>query len=208
MPSLPAPGRGQYDRRQTRETRLAEQRARLVSAAAIAFSRHEMPTIESVVKIAGVSRNTFYEYFDDLAHARAAAAQRAQQRLAQELRAAEERTRTPVERLRAVAHAWVEWMLAAPADAALCLRSAREGLGVAARELEAALLRSASTLQASGVQVPEQAALHVTLVAGGAEVLARRLLTLGAGTTEGRPGRVDAERIERALAEVAVRLLR
>jgi hypothetical protein len=69
-------------------------------------------------------------------------------------------------------------------------------------------MRSASTLQASGVQVPEQAALRVTLVAGGAEVLARRLLTPGAGTTEVRPERVDAERVERALAEVAVRLLR
>ena len=205
---MPAPGRGQYDRRQSREARIVEQRARLLSATAFACSREASPTIASVVKIAGVSRNTFYEYFDDLAHARTAAAQRAQQQLARRLHAAEERTRTPVERLRALMLAWTAWATAAPADAALCLQGAPAGLGLAARELEAALVRSTATLRASGVQAPEQEGLRVTVLAAGAEVLARRLLALGARTSDGTPPRLEVERAERSLADAAVRLLR
>jgi hypothetical protein len=88
------------------------------------------------------------------------------------------------------------------------LQGTREGLGVAARELEAAFSRATSTLRASGVQAPEQEGLRVTLVAAGAEVLGRRLLTLGARNTDGKPARLDTERIEGALVDVAVRLLR
>ena len=205
---LPAPGRGQYDRRLTREARILEQRARLLSATALAFAREEAPTIASVVKIAGVSRNTFYEYFDDLAHARAAAVERAQRELVRRLRSAEERTRTPVERLRSLTRAWLAWATAAPADAALGLQAGRDGLAPAARELEAAFARASSMLRASGVKAPAHDALRVTVLAAGAEVLVRRLLALGTATDDGEPTRADVERTERTLAEAAVRLLR
>ena len=205
---IPAPGRGQYDRRQPREARILEQRARLLSATALAFARETAPTIASVVKIAGVSRNTFYEFFDDLEHARAAAAERAHRELVQALRAAEERTRTPVERLRAVTRAWLEWATAAPADAALALQAGREGLAPATRELEAAFTRASAILRGSGVQAPAHDALRVTLLAAGAEALVRRLLALGARSADGSPSHAEVERTERTLTEVAVRLLR
>src|SRR4051812_21174997 len=123
----PAPGRGQYDRRQSRETRLLEQRMRLLAATAISLAKEPAPSVAHVVKLARVSRNTFYEYFDDLAHARTAVAQRSQQRLEQQLRVAEQRTRTPVERWRALVHAFLEWVSSAPAEALLCLQGSADG---------------------------------------------------------------------------------
>jgi AcrR family transcriptional regulator len=207
-PLIPAPGRGQYDRRQSREARISEQRWRLLSATALAFAREAAPTIASVVTIAGVSRNTFYEYFDDLGHARAEAAERARRELVRRLRGAEERTRTPVERLRALIRAWLEWATAAPADAALGLQAARDGLAPAARELEAALTRASAMLRASGVQTPEHDALRMTVLAAGAEALARRLHAAGARAADGKAPRRDIEGTERTLVEAAVRLLR
>ena len=130
--------------------RLLEQRARLLSATALAIVRAPIAseqTIGSVVKLAGVSRNTFYEYFDDLPHARVAAEQRAEQRLLVQLRAAEAQTRTPVERWRALGHAWMMWVTTGPAEAFLCLDRVRSGLSVAGRALEAVAGRLPPVLQ-------------------------------------------------------------
>jgi len=211
-PLQPAPGRGQYDRRQPREVRLLEQRSRLLSATALAIARGDEAaelTIASVVKLAGVSRNTFYEYFDDLPHARAAAEQRAEQRLVVRLRAAEEQTRTPVERWRALSLAWFRWMGAAPADALLCLERVRPGLSRAGRALEAAFARSLETLRASGIRAQDPEGARVMALAATGEVMARRLVVEWANAAA-NPGRLERERerMERTLADVAVRLLR
>lgn len=202
---VPAPGRGRYDRLQPREERLIEQRARLLTATAIARWREHVPTIASVVRRAGVSRNTFYEYFDDLEHAVTAAEQRALAQLVKSLRAAEARSRTPVERWRALAGAWFEWMSAAPADAALCLKSAA-GLSNAGRAFEAALTRSLATLRAAGIPMRTQDDLRVTATAAAAETFARSL-SERADLGEAH-GASERARIERALVDVAVRLLR
>lgn len=206
----PAPGRGQYDRRQPRELRIQEQRARLLGATALAIVGAPEPndvTIANVVKLAGVSRNTFYEYFDDLAHARAAAEQRAEQRLVALLRGAEERTRTPIERWRALSHAWMAWVASAPAEASLCLDRARSGLTVAGGALEAACSRSLETLRSSGIRGQDPDGSRVMAVAAAGEAMARRLVAEWSTLS---PARLDSERerIERALADVAVRLLR
>jgi AcrR family transcriptional regulator len=210
-PFQPAPGRGQYDRRQPREVRLLEQRARLLSATALAIARApdaSEPTIGSVVTLAGVSRNTFYEYFDDLAHARAAAEQRAEHRLVMRLRAAEGQTRTPVERWRALSHAWMAWVTAAPADALLCLDRVRSGLSAAGRTFEAACARSLETLRSSGIRAQDPGA-RVTAVAAAGEVMARRFVAEWSSAAPNPPG-LDAERerMERTLTDVAARLLR
>ena len=205
---LLAPGRGQYDRRQPREARLLEQRARILSATALALAADATATVGAVVKLAGVSRNTFYEYFDDLEHARDGAERRAEQRVVQALRAAEQQTRTPVERWRALAHAWLAWAVAAPAEARLILRESGAGLSAAGRSLEAGFARSLATLRASGVGGAEQDALRITAVAAAGEAFARRLAARPPAEVEGARGAREQERVERALVDVAIRLLR
>jgi AcrR family transcriptional regulator len=212
-PLQPAPGRGQYDRRQPREARLLEQRSRLLSATALALARADQvtgPTIASVVKVAGVSRNTFYEYFDDLQHARAASEQRAEHRLSARLRTAEAQTRTPVERWRALSHAWMSWVAAAPAEALLCLDRVRPGLSNAGRAFESACSRSLETLRVSGIRTGDADGARVTAVAATCEVLARRFVAECLRAAPPIPGRLERERerVERMLADVAVRLLR
>jgi AcrR family transcriptional regulator len=185
----------------------------LLSATALALAsvgEASEPTIASVVKLAGVSRNTFYEYFDDLPHARTAAEQRAEQRLRARLRTAEEQTRTPVERWRALSHAWMSWVAAAPAEALLCLDRVRPGLSGAGRALEAACSRSLETLRASGIRAGDPEGARVTALAATGEVLARRFVAEWLRAATPRPARPERERerVERMLADVAVRLLR
>lgn len=63
-----APGRGQYARGCSGVERFATQRARLLGATRLAhLGGHD--SVSEVVRLAGVSRNTFYECFDDFAHA-------------------------------------------------------------------------------------------------------------------------------------------
>jgi len=180
---------------------------RLVVATALALARDDAPTVATVVKLAGVSRNTFYEYFDDLEHARAAAERRAEQELERTLRSAEAQTRTPVERWRSLAHAWIEWLSHGPAGARLVLRDASSGLSAAGRLLEAALVRSLATLRASGV-AGEHDVLRVTAVAAAGEAYARRLSASLLTENGPVPAARELERIERSLVDVAVRLLR
>ena len=93
-----APGRGQYDRRLPRERRLAEQRERLLAATALVTAHEASPSVSSIVRRAGVGRNTFYEYFDDVRHAVEAAELAVLRRIEQLFREAETQARTPVER--------------------------------------------------------------------------------------------------------------
>jgi AcrR family transcriptional regulator len=202
----PAPARGHYDRRQPREARLLEQRERLMSATALALAVSEAPTIAAVVELARVSRNTFYEYFDDLEHARAAATQRARQRLEPALRQAEQSARTPVERWRALVRAWFDWVSTDPAEARLMLVATSE-LSAGGAALEAALKRSVAELRALGVSAGASEAAHFVAAAAAGEAFARALVAaeLASVSSDERPRR---ERLERALVEVIIRVLR
>jgi AcrR family transcriptional regulator len=103
---LPAPGRGQYDRRLPRSRRQATQRARLLSATAVVLATEPAPTVAAVIRVAGVGRNTFYEYFDHFEHARDALFGELERWLVEALRAAEESVRTPVEAFRSLSARW------------------------------------------------------------------------------------------------------
>ena len=116
----PAPGRGQYDRALTRERRQAEQRERLLLATASAFVQ-QRPGVSGVIALAGVGRNTFYEYFDDFEHALEAVSTRAQARLELGCRTALERARTPIERLRSISRNWCSALLEVRDEAAVLL---------------------------------------------------------------------------------------
>jgi AcrR family transcriptional regulator len=203
----PAPGRGQYDRRQPREIRLLEQRERLMSATALALARSGATTITAVVTLARVSRNTFYEYFDDLEHARGAAMQRSKARLEHALREAEQSARTPVERWRALARAWFEWVVADPAEARLILEVGAAALSSAGVLLEAALKRSLSDLRTLGVKSGEGEGPRIVAATATGEAFARELAA-NSLAAEASPPASERQRIERALLDVIVRVLR
>lgn len=61
------PGRGKYDRAKSLEERREERYRRLIAAAGDAFAEKGFKgtTIADIVAKAGVSRQTFYEHFDD-----------------------------------------------------------------------------------------------------------------------------------------------
>ena len=65
----PAPKRGQYDRALSRRDRQDAQRERVIGALAILSASERELSISNVVEVAGIGRNTFYEYFDDVDHA-------------------------------------------------------------------------------------------------------------------------------------------
>lgn len=203
---LRAPGRGQYDRRQSREERLGEQRARLMAATALAAAEGGTATVARVVKLAGTSRNTFYEYFDDAEHALAAAEERSRARLEHALGHALGEARTPVERLRALARAWVAWGLGEPAEARWCLSKPEGALGAAGQVLERALTRALAASRAAGVQATEHDSLRVIATAAAGEALLRRVLSAAQSSDAERER--AANRCEKALVDVAVRLLR
>ena len=65
----PAPKRGHYDRALSRHQRQAAQQERVIAAVAAVVATGRELSVASVVEHAGIGRNTFYEYFDDVEHA-------------------------------------------------------------------------------------------------------------------------------------------
>src|SRR6188768_4079764 len=108
---VPAPKRGRYDRALSRSERQAAQRERVIAAVATLSARDPELSVASVVELAGIGRNTFYEYFDDLEHALAATRSRALREFAARVTSALQVARTPLERVRALARAWTENLL-------------------------------------------------------------------------------------------------
>jgi len=119
----PAPKRGHYDRALSRYERQAVQRERVTTAvAAIAAAGGEL-SVGSVVERAGIGRNTFYEYFDDIEHALATLRARTLQELDARIQLALRAARTPLERVRALARAWADSALVNPELTSLVLRA-------------------------------------------------------------------------------------
>jgi AcrR family transcriptional regulator len=118
----PAPKRGQYDRALSRRERQDAQRERvIVSLSALTAENREL-SVANVVQAAGIGRNTFYEYFDDVEHALGTVRARAVRELGARTEAALRAARTPLERIRAVARAWAEHLIADPSTLSLALR--------------------------------------------------------------------------------------
>jgi AcrR family transcriptional regulator len=104
-----APSRGCYDRALSRPERQAQHRDRLLLALASAYARVGAKlTVSSVVEQAGVGRNTFYEYFDDIPHALHIATQRFASLGDALLSDAVASNRTPFSRVRALVAAWAQ----------------------------------------------------------------------------------------------------
>ena len=192
---LPAPGRGQYDRALTRERRQAEQRERLLVATAAALAKGQA-TVQGVIALAGVGRNTFYEYFDDFPHALAAVRARAEARVELECRSHVEQARTTIERFRAIGRGWCGALLVSPTEARVLLgaegRGPEQPLSSAGRILASAY---ESAWSASSRSTAQDRALIIAAAAAGEVLLLRAL---------GAPGELDPAVL---VAQVAIRLL-
>jgi AcrR family transcriptional regulator len=119
---VPAPKRGQYDRSLDRRERHSVQRERILEAVAALLGSEQAPTVANAVKLAGIGRNTFYEYFDDIEHAVAQAGARAVREFVSRLEVAQQGTLTGVDRVRALTRAWSEYLLELPRLAQIALR--------------------------------------------------------------------------------------
>jgi AcrR family transcriptional regulator len=107
-PLDPNPPRGRYDRRESRAMRLARQRELLLDATAVAFAQSREPSVEDVVALSGMGKNTFYAHFKDLNGAADAVVDALVARLDARLGSALAGVRTPVARLRALCETLVE----------------------------------------------------------------------------------------------------
>jgi AcrR family transcriptional regulator len=194
---LPAPGRGQYDRALTRERRQAEQRERLLLATAAAYASGD-EGVSGAVRLAGIGRNTFYEYFDDFTHALEAVRSRAQARVQTECALAVTKARTPVERLRTLSRAWCGSLLASADEAIvlLCSEARRpdQPLSLAGRVLAA----SFEQVRREGVRGAAQDPALVVAAAAAAEALVLKALS----------ERSEAEVPSGLVLQIAIRLLR
>lgn len=154
-----------------------------------------------MVELAGIGRNTFYEYFDDLEHALLAIKGRTLRDFAARAEAALLVARTPLERIRALARVWSENLLENPAQVRLALRAQSELVdatqlsalgqhlaGVLSAELEA---RSALP----GLAEP----LRVAVVAALFDAVGRAHLNVRT---------MSGEELQRVLADWSLRVLR
>ena len=196
---LPAPGRGAYDRSLSRSERHAEHRERLLLATAEVF-REGAPTVARIVERAGVSRSTFYEFFDSPEHVLSHLEQRALSVLEAAFSAAQGQARTPLERVRALVRAWLDVLGAQRTTAlvALTRRADPQQLSAASRTLLKALTSVATQARLEGAG-SLAAADDVTLLAATAALEAVTLHHLSEAAVP------DAAR---ALSDIISRLLR
>jgi AcrR family transcriptional regulator len=197
---IPAPKRGQYDRALSRHERQAAQQERVLAAiAALAASGREL-SVASVVEHAGIGRNTFYEYFDDVEHALSAIHGRARRDLVARLAPALQAARTPLERIRALARAWAESITMNPSLALLALRvepAAHDTVGLSGLAYYVVTILE-NELDARGALPGLADGLRVAAVAAVFDVVSRAKLA----------ERGSAGDLQRVLSDLAIRLLR
>ncbi len=197
----PAPSRGQYNRALSRRERQAAQRERVVTAlAALSMTEKEL-SVGNVVELAGIGRNTFYEYFDDIEHALGAVKTRALRDLAVHLDSSVQAARTPLEQIRALARAWSENLFSNPPMVKLALRAQPEAadatqLSVLGQHLASVL---SAQHQARSALPGLAETLKVRAVASVFDAISRAHLG---------PHRMSVEELQTVLADLSLRLLR
>lgn len=164
----------------------------------------------AVIRVAGVGRNTFYEYFDHFEHARDALFVEIERWLVDALRAAEQSVRTPVEAFRSLAATWftlateqpAQWLAVsgiAPSDS--------RAISLAGIVFAAALERAVSEFARRGVIARPPDRVRAMLVAAAAEALARPLARDALSARSNEPAANALERARTLLVDTAVRLL-
>jgi AcrR family transcriptional regulator len=123
-----APGRGRWERHLSAEARHELQRRRVLDVLPHVIAEFGNAfTVDEIVEAAGVGRNTFYAFFDDASAATAALLSEVREALADALDASARSARTPIERIRGVATAWVRTAAEKPALAVLAHAEAEDG---------------------------------------------------------------------------------
>lgn len=195
---LAAPERGRYDRAATREQRQSEQRERVLTAILQLSAEAAELSIGSVVHAAGIGRNTFYEYFDDLPHALTTLRQRALKEFAALLELELQCASSSALRIGALSAAWANYLSSSALLARLALQTlpgTSSGLSAIGDLLHSTL----ATWSDLHDELPGLAdATRIFAVAALFEVLGRRTVN-AAG---------DDESLRQSLAEFAMKLLR
>jgi AcrR family transcriptional regulator len=195
-------GRGHWDRSLSRGQRRARERAGLVRAAAWARAEYGHGlTLAHVVLKAGVGRNTFYDHFEDVDAAVAAAEEEGALVSYDALVEAGAGARTPVERLRALSRAWVNF---AANDPDLVSALSRRTMGSSLRptggpNLESVLAEVLTEAKAAGAISREPDAIRIRCVAAA---------FLAAAALIARREPVVPEEIAEVLADLALRAFR
>ena len=195
---LPAPGRGSYDRSLTRAERDAEHRERLLRATAEVLSEGPL-TVARIVERAGVGRSTFYEFFDSPEHLLEQLEQRLLRSLEGALEAALAEARTPLEKLRAIARAWLTALeeRTLEAEVALSRRPGRALLSAPGELLHQTLQRTVEIARRDLGWFKATDDVSVLAAAAAAETIGRRHL-----------GVAPIREAPRLLADVLAKLLR
>ncbi|HEX3849916.1 MAG TPA: TetR/AcrR family transcriptional regulator [Polyangiaceae bacterium] len=197
----PAPKRGQYDRALSRRERQAVQRERVITAlAALSMTQKEL-SIANVVELAGIGRNTFYEYFDDIDHALAAIKTRALRELAKGLDSSVQAARTPLERIRALARAWSENLFSDPPLVRLALQAQPE-------VVDAAQLSGLGQYLESVLGAQHEARSALPGLADALKVRAVAAVFDAVSRAHFGPHPMSLEELQSVLADLSLRLLR
>jgi AcrR family transcriptional regulator len=196
---IPAPGRGAYDRSLSRAERDAQHRARLIIATAEVLAEGPA-TVARIAERAGVGRSTFYEFFDSPEHVQSHLVERVQGALRTGLATALQSARTPLERFRALARAWLSELEARPLEAKVALtpRASSDLLSPAGVILLGALRDGAELARQHGMSWTSSSDDASLLAAAAAVATVTRQHLTG-------PALVEAPR---ALSEILTRLLR
>jgi AcrR family transcriptional regulator len=197
----PAPKRGQYDRALSRRERQTVQRERVITALAALSATERELSIANVVELAGIGRNTFYEYFDDVEHALTVIKTRALRDLVTRLESSVRAARTPLERIRALARAWAENLFVDPPLVRLALRAQPEMADAAQLSILGAHLTAVLSAQHEARSALPGLAdnLKVNAVAAVFDAVSRAHFG---------PRPMSVEELQSALAELSLRLLR
>jgi AcrR family transcriptional regulator len=197
----PAPKRGLYDRGLSRRERQAAQRERVITALAALSATEKELSIANVVELAGIGRNTFYEYFDDVEHALTVIKTRALRELVMRLESSVQAARTPLERIRALARAWAENLFVDPALARLALRAQPE-------LVDATQLSVLGTHLAGVLSAQHEARSALPGLADSLKVGAVAAVFDAVSRAHFGPRPMSAEELQSALADLSLRLLR
>jgi AcrR family transcriptional regulator len=197
----PAPKRGQYDRALSRRERQAAQRERVITALAALSAAERELSIANVVELAGIGRNTFYEYFDDIEHALTAIKTRALRDLIARLESTMPAARTPLEQIRVLARAWAENLFIEPALVRLALRAQSEIVDAA--QLSVLALHLVGVLSAQHEARSALPGLADTLKVGAVAAAFDAVSRAHFG-----PRPMSVEELQGVLADLSLRLLR
>ncbi len=198
---MPLPGRGRWNRAQAADVREQDARAAILLAAARAATEAKiLIRVDDITFAAGVGRNTFYRFFRDPAGAVAEARLFAAGCLVERIGHAALTTRTPRERLKELAAAWLRELRRQGAFAAALYAQGTvdDSVERVRRSLAEVLTDILEEARRSGVIGHRLDSSRMAISVGAFETAARLSLS----------GAVSERELEETLADVVLRSFR